>query len=238
MATFLRRRSAGLIRPTAIVAPGVSVTGRGGFLSLFRTVVSLFHTVVLAGHGHRSREITTASARTAATGTAGAGFSGRVARRVSLRGALRPSAGSTATCAYAASAARGPAAPGLVAAVLGMGVQASGPVAQTVVGNGAAAATASVTPSPSALPASSAERRGGAEAGEPGGPRGKQGRQTGAFALSMPHSGENGQLRRWLPTLNALVVTFFKAPMTRAAGRRQRRTTAGMAPRASAEATP
>ncbi|MGW0563258.1 hypothetical protein ACWDZ4_22270 [Streptomyces sp. NPDC003016] len=238
MAKLLRSRSAGLTRPIAIVTPGVLVTGTGGFLSLFRTVV-------LAGRGHRSREITAAPALTAVTGVAGAGFSGRVARRVSRRGALRLSAGSTAVCAYAASAVRGPAAPMLVAAVLSIRAQAFGPVAQTLVGNGVAAASVTLLlPALPLLPllpvllASSAETRGGAEAGEPCGPHGKQGQQAGACALSTHDCGEKGQLHGWLLTLNALVVLFFKVPMTGATRRWQRRTVMGMAPRAPAEATP
>ena len=118
---------AGMTRPIAVVSLGVFIIRLGGFFTLFLTLI-------LDDRGYEPREITVALVATAVAGMAGAGVSGWLVGRLGLRGTLLLSGSLTACCAYASAAVEGFAATVLVSALLSAGVQAYGPVAQTVVG--------------------------------------------------------------------------------------------------------
>ncbi|MFE2889506.1 MFS transporter [Streptomyces sp. NPDC059272] len=118
---------AGVTRPIAIVSLGVFINRLGGFFALFLTII-------MADRGYSSREITVALVTCALAGMTGAGLSGWLAGRLGLRGALLLVSSLTSCCAYAAAVVRGLPATVVVSALLIAGVQAYGPLAQTVVG--------------------------------------------------------------------------------------------------------
>jgi MFS family permease len=127
MSRLFQSYFAGLTRTIGIVSLAVFITRLGGFFTLFLTLI-------LADRGYAPREITIALVATAVAGMAGAGISGWLVGRFGLRGTLLLSSSVTACCAYGSAAVKGLAATVLVSAVLSAGVQAVGPVAQTVVG--------------------------------------------------------------------------------------------------------